>query len=74
MQPRKIYKFKVTGVECQFLHIPDYHINRYRFKSLCIYLQAEPDNIETAGILNNSIKHKYRYFFLIETLHLPVIF
>ena len=26
-------KFKVTGVECQFLNIPDYHINRYRFKS-----------------------------------------
>ena len=55
MQLRKIYKFKVTGVECQFLHIPDYDINRYRFKSLCIYLEAEPDNIETAGILNNTV-------------------
>ena len=26
-------KFKETGVECQFLHIPDYHIIPYRFKA-----------------------------------------
>ena len=36
---------------------------------------AEPDNIETAGILNNTVLNiNISIFFLIETLHLPVIF
>ena len=29
IQLRKNCKFKVTGVECQFLRIPEYHIIRY---------------------------------------------
>ena len=35
---KKNESLKLAGVDCQFLHIPDYHIIRYRFKSLCIYL------------------------------------
>ena len=73
IQPRKNCKFKVTGVECQFLHIPDYHIIRYRFKSLCMitlrsweFLITQYQNINILSPKKKRYKVDIKNYFIVN--------